>query len=59
VEKLEGILSSTFHFPEIRMNDLTSSISDSEALCPEYKLVAVNIRKSRGLKKDILKTASV
>jgi formate dehydrogenase major subunit len=43
-----GVLSSTFHFPEIRMNDLTSSVSDSEALCPEYKVVAVNIRKSKG-----------
>ena len=43
-----GVLSSTFHFPEIKMNDLTSSVADSEALCPEYKVVAVNIRKSRG-----------
>jgi len=43
-----GVLSSTFHFPEIRMNDLTSSVSDSEAMCPEYKVVAVNIRKSKG-----------
>ncbi len=43
-----GILSSTFHFPEVKMNDLTSSISDSEAMCPEYKVVAVNIRKSKG-----------
>lgn len=43
-----GVLSSTFHFPEVRMNDLTSSISDSEAMCPEYKVVAVNIRKSKG-----------
>jgi formate dehydrogenase major subunit len=30
------------------MNDLTSSVSDSEAMCPEYKVVAVNIRKSKG-----------
>jgi len=43
-----GILSSTFHFPEVKMNDLTSSVSDSEAMCPEYKVVAVNIRKSKG-----------
>jgi formate dehydrogenase major subunit len=43
-----GILSSTFQFPEVKMNDLTSSISDSEAMCPEYKVVAVNIRKSKG-----------
>ncbi len=46
-----GVLSSTFHFPEVRMNDLTSSVSDSEAMCPEYKVVAVNIRKSKGIYK--------
>jgi formate dehydrogenase major subunit len=46
-----GILSSTFHFPEIKMNDITSSVGDSEAMCPEYKVVAVNIRKSKGLKR--------
>jgi len=43
-----GVLSSTFHFPEIMLNNITSSIADSEALCPEYKVVAVNIRKSKG-----------
>jgi formate dehydrogenase major subunit len=43
-----GILSSTFHFPEIKMNDITSSVSDGDAMCPEYKVVAVNIRKSKG-----------
>ena len=46
-----GVLSSTFHFPDVKMNDLTSSISDSEAMCPEYKVVAVNIRKSKGIYK--------
>jgi formate dehydrogenase major subunit len=43
-----GILSSTFHFPEIMLNNITSNVSDSEAMCPEYKVVAVNIRKSKG-----------
>lgn len=43
-----GILSSTFHFPEIMLNNITSNISDSEAMCPEYKVVACNIRKSKG-----------
>ena len=43
-----GILSSTFHFPEIMLNNITSGISDSEAMCPEYKVVACNIRKSKG-----------
>lgn len=47
-----GILSSTFHFPENLLNNITSSISDSEAMCPEYKVVAVNIRKSKGKYKN-------
>ncbi len=47
-----GILSSTFHFPEIMMNNITSDQSDSEAMCPEYKVVAVNIRKSKGKYKN-------
>jgi len=54
-EVREGVLSSTFHFPEVRMNDLTSSISDSEAMCPEYKVVAVNIRKSKGKRMAAMK----
>ena len=48
-----GVLSSTFHFPDMKMNDLTSSVSDSEAMCPEYKVVAVNIRKSKGQYKNV------
>jgi formate dehydrogenase major subunit len=43
-----GILSTTFHFPEIMINNLTSDIHDPEAMCPEYKVVAVDIRKSKG-----------
>ncbi len=51
-----GVLSSTFHFPEIMLNNITSSVADSEALCPEYKVVAVNIRKSKGQYKNNPKT---
>jgi formate dehydrogenase major subunit len=43
-----GILSTTFHFPEVMINIITSDEHDSEALCPEFKVVAVNIRKSKG-----------
>lgn len=43
-----GVLSTTFHFPEVLLNLITSSERDSEAMCPEYKVVAVNIRKSKG-----------
>ncbi len=43
-----GVLSTTFHFPEIMINNITSDVHDSEALCPEYKVVSVRIRKSKG-----------
>ncbi|NJN41901.1 MAG: formate dehydrogenase subunit alpha [Flammeovirgaceae bacterium] len=48
-----GILSSTFHFPEINLNVIGSDEHDVEALCPEYKVVAVNIRKSKGNPKKL------
>lgn len=47
-EVKQGILSTTFHFPEIMLNIITSDEHDTEAMCPEYKVVAVNIRKSKG-----------
>ncbi len=47
-EVREGILSTTFHFPELMLNIITSDEHDSEALCPEYKVVSVKIRKSKG-----------
>ncbi len=43
-----GVLSTTFHFPEIMVNLVTSDEHCSESLCPEYKVVAVRIRKSKG-----------
>lgn len=49
-----GVLSSTFHFPEVMLNIITSDEHDSEAMCPEYKVVAVNIRKSKGKYKNVV-----
>ncbi|MBI2281284.1 MAG: formate dehydrogenase subunit alpha [Bacteroidetes bacterium] len=49
-EVKSGILSSTFHFPEIMLNNITSDEHDSEAMCPEYKIVSCRIRKSKGKK---------
>ena len=49
-----GILSTTFHFPDIMMNIITSDVHDTEAMCPEYKVVAVKIRKSKGKFKKLL-----
>ncbi len=50
-----GILSTTFHFPEIMVNNITSDVHDTEAMCPEYKVVAVKIRKSKGKFKKLLR----
>ena len=41
----EGVLFTTFHFPEVGINYITSSVEDEESLTPEYKVVAVDIRK--------------
>jgi formate dehydrogenase major subunit len=43
-----GVLSATFHFPETMLNLVTSNEHDFETQCPEYKVVAVRIRKSKG-----------
>ena len=47
-EMKPGILSSTFHFPEVMLNIITSDEHCSEAMCPEYKVVSCRIRKSKG-----------
>lgn len=51
-EMRPGILSSTFHFPEIMLNIITSDEHCSEAMCPEYKVVSCKIRKSKGKYKN-------
>lgn len=38
-----GILFTTFHFPELMVNQITGNACDSETLCPEYKVVAVDV----------------
>ncbi len=40
-----GILYTTFHFPEDMVNNITSSESDRETLCPEYKVVSVDFER--------------
>ncbi len=49
-----GVMSSTFHFPEIMLNNITSDVHDSEAMCPEYKVVMCRIRKSKGKFKTLV-----
>ncbi|PCJ47977.1 MAG: formate dehydrogenase subunit alpha [Gammaproteobacteria bacterium] len=40
-----GILRTTFHFPELMVNRITSDIVDTETLCPEYKVVSVDVAR--------------
>ncbi len=40
---LPGTVSTTFHFPEMNINFVTSDVVDTEAKCPEYKVVAVEV----------------
>jgi formate dehydrogenase major subunit len=53
-EVKRGVLSSTFHFPEIMLNNITSNEHCSEAMCPEYKVVSCRIRKSKGKYKNLV-----
>lgn len=53
-----GILSSTFHFPEIMLNIITSDEHCTEAMCPEYKVVSCRIRKSKGRAKMLAEQAA-
>jgi formate dehydrogenase major subunit len=41
-----GVLYTTFHFPEASINYLTSSIGDEYTMTPEFKIVAVDFKKS-------------
>ncbi len=41
-----GVLFTTFHFPEVAINHLTSGIFDRDAMTPEYKVVAVALEKA-------------
>lgn len=40
-----GILYTTFHFPEALVNMVTSSECDEDTMCPEYKVVAVDVER--------------
>lgn len=57
-EMKPGILSSTFHFPEVMLNIITSDEHCSEAMCPEYKVVSCRLRKSKGKFKQMAEAAA-
>jgi len=37
----QGVLFTTFHFPELMINRVTGDVTDRETKCPEYKVVSV------------------
>ena len=41
-----GVVRTTFHFPEVLINEVTSAVTDEETKCPEYKVVAVDVLKA-------------
>ncbi len=41
-----GVLFTTFHFPEVAINHLTSGVFDQDSMTPEYKVVAVDIARA-------------
>ncbi len=41
----QGVVATTFHFPEYKTNVLTSDYSDWSTETPEYKVTAVSVKK--------------
>ena len=41
-----GVVRTTFHFPEVLINEVTSAVTDEETKSPEYKVVAVDVLKA-------------
>jgi predicted molibdopterin-dependent oxidoreductase YjgC len=44
-----GTLFLSFHFPETHANALTSSLTDPQSTCPEYKVTAVRVQPAAGM----------
>jgi formate dehydrogenase major subunit len=43
-----GNVFLSFHFPEVKTNLLTSSVSEPSTKCPEYKVTAVSVKRVEG-----------
>jgi formate dehydrogenase alpha subunit len=41
-----GHVFLAFHFPEMRINVLTSAVADGDTSCPEYKVTAVRVSRA-------------
>lgn len=42
----EGVLHTTFHFPEISINHITGCVGDLDTLTPEFKVIAVDVERA-------------
>ncbi len=40
-----GVVFTTFHFPEHMVNNVSSNFADEETMCPEYKVIAVDVER--------------
>ena len=49
-----GQVFATFHFPELRLNELLSSSADVLSKCPEYKVSAVQVEKIAATKDSLV-----
>jgi formate dehydrogenase major subunit len=47
-----GVLFTTFHFPEIAINHLTSDVFEQVTMTPEYKIVAVAVKPADKTQND-------
>ncbi|MSU37189.1 MAG: formate dehydrogenase subunit alpha [Pedosphaera sp.] len=44
-EVKSGILYTTFHFPDAMVNNVTGQGCDADTMCPEFKVVAVDVER--------------
>jgi formate dehydrogenase major subunit len=41
-----GVLHTTFHFPQVAINHLTGCVGDLDTMTPEFKVIAVNVKRA-------------
>ncbi len=40
-----GVLYTTFHFPQVAINHITGCVGDQDTMTPEFKVIAVNVKR--------------
>jgi formate dehydrogenase major subunit len=41
-----GVLHTTFHFPQVAINHLTGCVGDLDTMTPEFKVIAVDVKRA-------------